>query len=397
MTSGTCGRAQRLYTGRVDSAAGSTRFLRLLGLATWLAAGASAWIDLGQRPELLLTSRWAAWLGLFGVFGGSFWLTFPLSERGRAGACRALVGAQTLATLGMALLVPSALLGALLVVIAAQLAYVVRPPVAWFWVIAQTLAMGAILLPSKGASTAATLAAVFGAFQAFSLYTSDIAARERRSARELARLNRELMAAQALLADRSRAAERLRISRDLHDVAGHHLTALSLAFEAARHAPPEQVGELLVRGQALTRQLLQDVRRVVSALRDSEIADLNQALEAVTAGIHRPKVHLVAPQSFHIGEPDKAHAALRCVQEIVTNTMKHSDAQNLWLEVGPASGGLMIRAHDDGQGASTISAGLGLKGMEERLQALGGRLHVASTAGRGFEVEAWIPLAGANR
>ena len=80
--------------------------------------------------------------------------------------------------------------------------WILKAELAWFWVIAQTIALGAILVSSQGASKAGTLAAVFGAFQAFGLYTSEIAARERRTAQELARLNRELVAAQALLADR---------------------------------------------------------------------------------------------------------------------------------------------------------------------------------------------------
>ncbi len=397
MTSGTCAEFPGLYTARVSSTGPSSRVLRFLGLAAWLAAGAPVWVELARRPDLLLAPRWAAWLALFCAFGAGHWLALSLLERGRPGhACRALVAAQTLAALGLAAVEPRGLLGVLLVVVAAQLPAVMAPFGAWSWMIAQTVALVAIFVPSIGTSGALTLGTAIGAFQGFSLYTWDIAARERQATQELARVNGELLAAQGLLAGRSRAAERLRISRDLHDVAGHHLTALSLALEAARHSPTEQVGELLERAQVLTRRLLQDVRRVVSALRESEVEDLGRALEAVSAGIERPHVHLATPEALRIEDPDKADAALRCVQEIVTNTMKHSDAQNLWLEITPSPGGMTIRAHDDGHGTSAIRDGLGLRGMKERLEALGGRVNVASTAGRGFEVEAWIPLAGAG-
>ena len=381
----------------MSSAARTARFLRLLGLATWLAAGASGWIELAQRPGQLFSLRWASWLLLSCLFGASFWLSSSCSELGRGGSGRrVLLVAQTLAAWGMALVAPSGLLGALLVVVAAQLTGVVRPAAAWAWVIAQTLGLCAILATTLGAQSAWTLAAVFAAFEAFSLYTSEVAAQERRASEELARANRELTAAQGLLADRSRSAERLRISRDLHDVAGHHLTALSLALEAARHAPREQTADLLARAQALTRRLLQDVRRVVGALRDPEVEDLGRALQTLGKGIERPQVHVAAPDALRIGDADTARAALNCVQEIVTNTIKHSHAEHLWVEVAPSAGGLTIRAHDDGQGASSISTGLGLRGMKERLEALGGSLHVASAAGRGFEVEAWIPVTGAS-
>jgi signal transduction histidine kinase len=114
----------------------------------------------------------------------------------------------------------------------------------------------------------------------------------------------------------------------------------------------------------------------------------------VGEGIVRPQVHLAAPDRLRVDDADTARAALSCVQEIVTNTIKHSDARHLWVEITPRVGGLAIRARDDGQGSATISPGLGLRGMKERLEALGGKLHVASAAGRGFEVEAWIPLRG---
>ncbi len=395
MTSGTCARRAKRYTGEeVTPAASSARVLRLLGMATWLVAGAPVWIRLARQPGQLLSPRWAAWLTLALLFGASFWLAALFLERGRRGPlCRVLVGAQAVAALGMASLAPGGLLGALLVVVSAQLAGVVGPTAGWAWMAAQTSAFGAILVPALGLQNAATLAAVFAAFEAFILYTSEIAERERRSSAELARVNSQLVAAQARLSDSSRADERLRISRDLHDVAGHHLTALSLALEAARHAPPEQAPELLARAQGLTRRLLQDVRRVVGALRDPEVEDLGRALQAVGEGIARPEVHVAAPDVLRVEDAGTARATLRCVQEIVTNAIKHSDARHLWVEVAPSVGGLKIRARDDGQGISTINAGLGLRGMQERLEALGGRLHVASAAGRGFEVEAWIPLA----
>ena len=308
------------YTPQVRPPAGSSRVLGLLGLAAWLAAGASVWGQFARRPELLLSPRWAAWLLLFCVFGASYWWALACLERAPSGSlCRVLLAAQTLAALGLAVIEPRGLLGALLVVIAAQLIGGVGTVRAWCWMIAQTVTMGALFVPAMGAATAWTLAGAFAAFEGFSLYTWEVAARERQSSRELTRVNAELLAAQSLLAARSRADERLRISQDLHDVAGHHLTALSLALEAARHSPAQQVGELLARAQALTRQLLQDVRRVVSALRDSEVVDLSQALGALSAAVQRPHVHLTAPEGLRIGDADKARAALRCVCLLYTS------------------------------------------------------------------------------
>ncbi len=113
----------------------------------------------------------------------------------------------------------------------------------------------------------------------------------------------------------------------------------------------------------------------------------------MVAGVPRPRIHLVLPGELRISSTALAHAVFRCVQEIVTNTVRHAEARNLWIELRCDTAGLVVEARDDGRGAPAYSPGHGLRGMGERLQEIGGSLVVASHPGRGFEVRAILPFA----
>jgi signal transduction histidine kinase len=87
----------------------------------------------------------------------------------------------------------------------------------------------------------------------------------------------------------------------------------------------------------------------------------------------------------------------RCVQEILTNTLRHAFARNLWIEVAATGdGGIQVHARDDGQGVAELKPGAGLSGMRERFAQLGGRVELRPGAGRGMELVAWLPSRGAG-
>src|SRR5690606_14700338 len=112
-------------------------------------------------------------------------------------------------------------------------------------------------------------------------FVTSLIARQQAEAREdQRRLNAELRATRALLAESSRLGERMRISRELHDLVGHHLTALSLNLEVASHLVSGQAHEHVRQAQSVARLLLSDVREVVSQLREHDSIDLTAALEA---------------------------------------------------------------------------------------------------------------------
>jgi signal transduction histidine kinase len=207
------------------------------------------------------------------------------------------------------------------------------------------------------------------------------------------RLNSELRATRALLAESTRIAERMRIARELHDLIGHHLTALSLNLEVASHLSNEAASEHVRKAQSTARLLLADVREAVSELRQDDAIDLTQALQSLIDGVPSLQVHLTTPPRFGVEDPRRAQVLLRCVQEIITNTAKHAGARNLWLTFAYDDENLLsLSARDDGRGAASILPGNGLSGMRERLSEYGGDVSMESGAGQGFALRVRLPL-----
>lgn len=192
----------------------------------------------------------------------------------------------------------------------------------------------------------------------------------------------------AQAADRSRIAERLRIAQELHDAIGHHLTALTLNLEAALQRTTGDGHRDVEKAQTLARQLLADVRSIVAEQNDP--FDLARALETIVAAVPRPRVHLNVDRALQIDDPERAHIVLRCVQEIVTNAVRHSGAENLWIAIERDAHSFRIKARDDGRG-SRANDGFGLRGMRARLEGAGGELQIDTQPGAGFAVVAVLP------
>jgi len=233
------------------------------------------------------------------------------------------------------------------------------------------------------------------AWMSFAFGAAYLAASETRSRRKLARTNAELLAAQELLADGARAAERLRVSRELHDALGHHLAGLSVNLQLAAHLVREPEAARPVReAHLVAKMLLAEVRDVVSALREQRQTNLRHVLALLAGGVTEPHIHLDAPNELEIFDPVCAHVCFRCVQEAITNAIQHAGARNLWVTLERADTGWDLSVRDDGRGVATIVPENGLKGMAERLEQAGGSLIVESRSGEGFLLHARIPAAG---
>lgn len=220
-----------------------------------------------------------------------------------------------------------------------------------------------------------------------------LAASESRQSRELQRMNAELRASRHMENDAARLAERLQLSRELHDSSGHHLAALSVNLRLMRHleAAPER-NERLEESLLIVQQLLKDVREVVHDLREIQSFDLGAALRTMTAGLPEITVHLALDEAAATPPPFQAHALFRCCQEIITNTLKHSRADNLWIEIQTTALGYTLRSRDDGQGATQVRFGNGLQGMYERVSSIGGEMRVQARPGEGFRIELQMPV-----
>lgn len=362
------------------------RWLTVAGFGTWLVSGLpTVFAMVDGRVQ-----GWAAivWAIAFVAFGIAFGLMCA-SPRGwlvRVG----LLLVQTIAGLTMVAVASDVFPAATLVVVAGQLDDV-SSRLAAFWLVVQTVALAVILLSIAPAVVALTIAGSFAGFQIFALTTTWLTARERRAREELAVANRELHATRALLAETSRVEERLRISRDLHDSLGHHLTALSLRLDVASRLAEGTAAEHVTQAHALTRLLLSDVRDVVGRLRESGRVDLGNAIRELASAAHGLSVHVHAPDALEIADAARAHALLRSVQEIITNTTRHAQARNLWIDVDARPNGVALHARDDGRGTPAIREGHGLTGMRERFEEHAGHVRFQAAENGGFEVHGFMP------
>jgi signal transduction histidine kinase len=239
-------------------------------------------------------------------------------------------------------------------------------------------------------------AAVFAALQVFVAAMVEVARRERRARAKAAALTVELTAAQSRLAEASRTTERLRIARDMHDTIGHQLTALAVNLEVATHLADGAAAAYVERSRRLAKDMLSDVRELVSRTREPEL-DLQSALHSLFSGVPGLAVHLTVDSQLQVTDTAQVEAVLRCAQEVLTNTLRHSSASNLWVTLTQTSDRIDVCARDDGRGDSRVNAGHGLTGMRERFEELGGTVDFHTRAGAGFQVDASLPAAQGSR
>jgi signal transduction histidine kinase len=196
-----------------------------------------------------------------------------------------------------------------------------------------------------------------------------LALRERMLRLQLGRTLSELTAARQHLESRARDSERLRIARDLHDVLGHHLVAMSLQLQLAERSEPEQARGIIAKASSLNRLLLGDLRAVVADMREESPADLTTALNSLQEREVMPRVSVRTSPGSRVPVGITAETLLRAAQELVTNARKHANAREIVVELREGE----LRVEDDGVGGP-ISAGTGLRGLQERLSAIGGTL-----------------------
>jgi signal transduction histidine kinase len=234
---------------------------------------------------------------------------------------------------------------------------------------------------------------LYGGFHFFALLIARLAHAAERQRDELAQVNAHLLATRSLLEAGTRDGERLRLSRELHDVAGHSLTALKLNLELALRLPEAERAARIVEARDLVDDLLDDIRAVVGQLRQHDGVDLAPALRALTERLPGPAIDLVLDPDLRVARVEQAEAVLRCVQEALTNALRHADSAQIRVSVRHDRDELQVEVCDDGRGRAVVRAGHGLTGMRERIEDAGGRLEFETAPGQGFRVRAHLPLA----
>ncbi len=375
-----------------------TRVLRLAGLFTWVMVGLplaySQFENLHARADM---GGWAVLLFLaYLSFGAAYFrLTRSLrSDSHTTWLDRGLLLLLTVSALGVSFLSGSGLGSILMMVAAGVIPWMLSVRLGVLWLLVSQLAVAPVyyMLLRFPLFEAVMQSLLYGGFSMFIFVTSLVARQQTEARDEQRRLNAELRATRALLAESARVNERTRISRELHDVLGHQLTALTLNLEVAGHLADGQALEHVKRSHTLAKLLLGNVREVVSQLRETGAIDLAAALRPLTENVPSLDIMLDVEEPLNVEDPQRAHVLLRCTQEIITNAVRHAQARHLWIRVYREVPGLVVvDARDDGVGAEMVNAGNGLRGMRERLQQCGGQLQVDTHPGEGFRLRATVP------
>lgn len=328
---------------------------------------------------------------------GVFALAFVLREGleytpGRAWAIRVLLLVQAIAAMTNLALIYDGMNPILLVLIAAQLPAFVSMSSAIVVLILLNAMAFLFLREFHALARPLFNISVYGTFQAFAMLTAHFAFRAERANRELQAVNAHLLATRSLLEEGARDGERLRLSRELHDVAGHALTALKLNLELAQRLPEStDRQDRIAEAQKLADTLLDNIRAVVNQLRDHDGVDLPAALDALCRGFPGVEVRLNTSPSLRVNDIEQAETILRSIQEALTNAVRHGRARRIAIDLHCPGKDLVVRIADDGIGARDPRPGNGLTGIRERIARFDGDVHFETTPGAGFVLTLLLP------
>lgn len=214
--------------------------------------------------------------------------------------------------------------------------------------------------------------------------------------------HRQLQAYAEKVAGLAAIEERNRLARDIHDGLGHYLTVINVQLEKAmafRDRAPEVADQAVRDAKRLAGEALQDVRRSVYSLRNSEEPfSLVQAVTGLVDNMRRSQFSV--DMKIEGSEEGFSHQSLmtlyRAAQESLTNVKKHAQASHttMSLELGDQQASLCIS--DDGQGFDTgilheATPYFGLRGVRERLELVGGTLELDSIPGKGTRLTITVP------
>ncbi|QYN39616.1 two-component sensor histidine kinase [Pseudonocardia sp. DSM 110487] len=204
------------------------------------------------------------------------------------------------------------------------------------------------------------------------------------------------------VAEATRAAERTRIARELHDIVTHHVTAMVVQAEAARYltAAPDRLDETLTAVADTGRRAISDLRHLLDVIGPDPATDGR----APSVG----ELHALVEQTRQAGQPvefteegrpaesagSAELVAYRVVQEALTNALKYAHGSRTVVGVHYGEGEISVEVGTDGSGSRSGSpggSGRGLVGLRDRVDALGGEFSAGRRASGGFVVRARIP------
>jgi len=196
--------------------------------------------------------------------------------------------------------------------------------------------------------------------------------------------------------------ERARIAREVHDTLGHTLTSLKLQLEVVRRfegVDAFKAREALQTAEQLAARSLSDVRITLGSIRNADSSfNFNEAVDALVKDAQSSEVLSVQTELVQADIPGTVgYQLFRILQECMTNTLKHAEAKSVKITATACDGIVKLVFKDDGKGLNGSSGAdrYGMKGMQERVGNLKGKLSIESASDGGTQVTVEVPIEGA--
>jgi signal transduction histidine kinase len=391
-------------------------------IITWFFVSASAIYFMVDRDSIS-TERTFVAIALC-VLYLVIWLLVSTDERyERENLIRgSLTAALFIVTVGIFFTIPFAYVAIFMVIWSAILPYFMS--IKWAFILSPVWSCIFYLVYHFywGFDNVGVSAVLFWTFNLFALVMVSTTIKEKKSREVVERINRELVSTQHLLNQAAEQAERLRIARNIHDLLGHHLTALTinlqvagrqtdtLQVDAASEENKQKVKESIEQCHGLSKLLLSDVREAVSDIRDKSSIELKSAISAISERLPNLQVEVEYANDVQIEDVNTADVVIRCIQESFTNSLKHSKATQIQVTFKQENNRVTIEIQDNGNTIVTkaptrgrkstvkvntdkeIVSGNGLTGILERVNLLRGQAHFSLNE-IGFHTQLSLPIA----
>jgi signal transduction histidine kinase len=194
--------------------------------------------------------------------------------------------------------------------------------------------------------------------------------------------------------------ERLRITREIHDLVGYTLTSFMMMTKASEELidrDHETLRRLLGEAREQCQEALVETRRTLRELRAIRVPDVDFSKQVwktvhtfeLATGI---RTQLQFRNIRQVRSPEIRTVLHRLVQEGLTNAFRHGRASEVSVLFWDDGKGISVVVRDNGLGSAAFQEDIGIRGMRERFEPLGGTVQAASIAGGGFEVRGWVPV-----
>lgn len=185
--------------------------------------------------------------------------------------------------------------------------------------------------------------------------------------------------------------ERSRIAREIHDTLGHTLTGAIVQLEAAKKlidVDKDKAKEFIEKSQEITREGFTEVKRAIKALKPISIEE-NTLKEGLETLMNNTMAHCDCVIENNIDLPDSIEDQLktdiyRVVQELITNSLRHGNAEKINVIIDFQNESLRVLVSDNGIGCSSFKEGYGLSGIKERLKKYDAKIDYQSRRNKGF-------------